>query len=265
MHGTIFSLINTASCNTILNILEALLPITTIRVVLLAQHSSRLLVLTDKTRWLPNSRGAIWGAGFMQLVSQEKNSRADRRVRWYEKQVYLAPESLAHQTPGEHQSSFLRAQSNCDCATSNCLQPPSSAILPCHGVESSSPSSPGHGSLSSCKGLLCSGCPASSSQAFLWICICLVRSLVTSTIGTLVPLSAQCPQQHVGFARSLALQCGPVVTLGISPEREAHSLPVTLRQAGRAQRMFWMTSSNGYDQMTIFLSPRESGSWRSLL
>lgn len=50
----------------------------------------------------------------MQLVSQKTNRRADRRVRWYEKQVYLARESLAHQTPGEHQSSFLRAQSNRD-------------------------------------------------------------------------------------------------------------------------------------------------------
>lgn len=88
---------------------------------------------------------------------------------------------------------------------------------------------------------------------------------LTSTIGTSAPLSTQCPQQHVGLARSLALQCGPGVTLGISPERDAHSLPVTLRQAGRAQRMFRMTSPNGYDQMTIFLSPRESGSWRSLL
>lgn len=168
MHGTIFSLINTASCNTSLNVLDALLPITTIRVVLLAQHSSRRLVLTDKTRWLPNSRGAIWGAGFMQLVAQKTNRRADRRVRWYEKQVYyLARESLAHQTPGEHQPSFLRAQSNRDCATSNCLQPLSSAILPCRGVESSSPSSPGHGNLSSCKGLPCSECPAFLRPSFL--------------------------------------------------------------------------------------------------
>lgn len=166
----------------------------------------------------------------MQLVSQQENSRVDHRVGWYEKQVYLPLKSLAHETPGEHQPSFLQqAQNNHDCVTSNCLQPLSLALLPHHGVESSSPSSSGHGSLGSCKRLSCSEGLHLPLGPFHALYTRLVGRLTTNAVRTLASSSAQRPQQQDGICKvlSLDLESDPEVTSGISPERDAHSLAGT--------------------------------------